>query len=1406
MSCTLSQERYLELRDKVVNQKAINTEIPSDYKQIENWFDEANALIYPKGEKGYAFLSRLGQETDEIALPLRVSRLADQAYANFKRGMQTSSPSARQKALAEGGTAIHYGFEVLNNILYNKYLKGQKLEFTDAEIVSVRDEINKKGFDKFGINTDYIKILSATTKRLFNEAKKTQDSIDPKQKFIMRSEQTVLSPQTKEAGTADLLFVYSDKSASQFDYKTAQINQNFAVGVGANATLISEPIRDVKKQGYGNVLFRRNQILQENYGITKFRHTEIVPILVNYDKNNKLNRVSSYDSVTDDTQKNFLVNQAVVFTKEEDISLTDSINKKLRLIDLYKQIRKEAGKQGNDAKWQDYNMRIAATERLINRLIVDRDNKILMKELLEVIKRVEDTVKNHLPVTDENNDNYLNLSDVLSLYNEIKVIRETYFIDVQEAEEKMSAEAKTDEEKKKVSATKIALYSRIKQLDVSLSIVEEHIMSRAAELYDKYEANPNAPIEQLGYIDSMFRRMSDYENPIFKATSLAIQLAERRKKIKFEKWYKELDETIEKLKKSGMSLSEAHKALINPKTGMLYGKYDKENFWDIVNKAFENKDIKTIKQFYKLKEGALDDYKIRKQRQEQLLKSRHRPIIENGVVIFSQQEADRQYNKAMEFWENQNNPNKSEAWLGPNRFRFLEVNNAEVVKNQKYLSNGYKNIFNNKNLLAYYNFLQESNAMFRDMLGMTTKEMPDNFIAWIRKDMVETWTHNTSMSFIDKLNITGKNFKRNFTVAEDETMFGELDPNTGRPLNKIPVFWITPIFKTDEKGESVYSLEDKSFDLARSFTMFAEMAFNYAEKSKVEPEIDLLKQVLLLSDLPLKKSGKEVLNTLKTQVLKRFAPEDNIVATYEELVEGLLYGKSIKEIDKGQKYNAEIGKVNVEKVLLKLNSWYVQNRLGLNPYVALASYLAPATFMRAQGKKGTLFNTQQVNKATAMMAKWQMNKVSNAFDKDAKAISFIMDFFQTYTEDNFARDAKLKSRQGIVGKAINTDNLFKFLQTAESAMDLYITTAMAQNYGYTKDGKFVRIFNEDGSKRQQYKDVKSIFEVSNEAIQKGKNPYEELTDLQALRFRRAVQEASKMIKGTMTYDDKARWQQHLAFKLVMTFKSWMPGVLSERFGQLKYNEKIDNVTWGRYKSAVATNFLNEEGKFTLKFLKLAILPALGRGIRNLVIAGHIFGRKGEKLVKGMQIIDEAKALRYYERWKEENPEAAKNVSFEDFVRVVENNALASVVELRILLGFAAMLFALGMKGDDDDEPMWKTNFATRSMYRTLNRVNSELTFSYSSNEVVRILKNPIPILGWLTLTNKLLENTADELGDLIYGNVKRDGFAGFLFGENKGLEKQDKTPALHYSSQYVTGLATLMRIFELMEGSEEAER
>jgi len=702
--------------------------------------------------------------------------------------------------------------------------------------------------------------------------------------------------------------------------------------------------------------------------------------------------------------------------------------------------------------------------------------------------------------------------------------------------------------------------------------------------------------------------------------------------------------------------------------------------------------------------------------------------------------------------------NSDVAWLNFYNMAFLQIK-PEVQKVN--MSSEYKEIKKHKALLDYYEMYNKYNKEFREMLGIENyTRLPDNFIANIRKEMTD-YLINSDGNIINKFKGSFREFMDSFKVRDEDVYIADRDAS-GELHRNIPILFTQPFRNKDGDIDNTR----KSYDLSHSLILFGNMAYNYKHMHEIEPKILGLKE--MISDPITGESGTQVTDYLGRKVkgkVRQWATKKGAQLSAYKLLEDLtdfyLYGIKFKEpLPKGTRFNSI-------KALRKVKNWGSIVALSFAVIPAAGAWIAGRTGMIFEGSKNIAFGNKD----------WVSGK--KLMYSDFNKYKSFAAFFETYAENPIDR---MSQRQSInwLKRWADPRMLFLPLRKVDEHIHNNIAAAMAHNWGIDPETKKLVRLNRKGLDPAILKRTKSLVEASRFDKETGKLIIDNLTDKNYMEFRDAVRQSAANVIGSLSEDDISRVDTNLTLNFLMQFKTWMPGIVKERTGKLRWDKKLQAVRWGRYR-ALASDFgrtkdeIDNDMKLS-DFIIQVFLPNLS----GLMLDIATFGIAP---LLGRNRVNKDRANAQFRKWMLENPNLAKTVTFEDFLEMKQGQMKAVIREIRVIMGVLALTIALGGKSDEDDEPRYMENWLSRTLYKALTKGQSELIFMWNPQEFWNIIKNPLPIIHFLQIPFRLLKNTIDETRDEI-------------FGENSPY---DKTPWFYYTWQMGPGGSQVARFVEFYD-------
>lgn len=1150
---------------------------------------------------------------------------------------------------------------------------------------------------------------------------------------IIRIEQIVLDPKKNIGGTLDMLVIFSDNTGMIIDFKS-KINKYDNKDVNGFILDIERVVTKTDKEKYKLQTGEYGRILRESYGLKSIRKVQIIPIVLNVNKefNNPNKYKKKIDSLFFPGQDPSL-EKILPFSGTTNFKTLDDFIRKIdeKIAKLEKQLR-EKGTDKTDLK-----DKLEALEKSKKEILLNNN----MNNLIDYINSVNEKLKSK---TFEN----LSLEELQEYISELKLYSSlassTYEYRKYLVENVTSAKGKTgkeiaDEISSRISDIILNVDDTIKQLEYVLyhqkivALIEAKTGFNIVDGYGNY-----IPFNQEGYFGNWFYQLSQFENPIFQSLrkildEVNFKVRQEQDKIVEEITLKE-NKVYTWLKENGKTHKDLIDILINPNTDNFYGKYTTE-----YGKTLETLTVDQFPEYYNINPGYMESYNAKLEEKIQNLDPNLTDSEKQQLI-----ERFKEYNSlALE----NGKPKYPKAWYNAKRF-----NKLNLKENPKFYRPEYKYIMSIPVLKEYYEMFEKYNIYFRDVLGVEYSKLPNNFLPNIRKTSSERLTE---FGAIDGISSSVSDYLKDFSVREDDKSYDD----SFDERKSIPIFFLNRFRNAD----GLLNVGEKSYQFGRSLALFTKMALNHQYLEYSSAEILALQSFLTDNAEQISTNkGKPILDPVGNVLTEKLNKTD-LPKIFDAFVDMYLYGVNIQPelFDKSGK---------AEKILLKAKEYFTLKALGLNLVAATGSFLSAKTQAIIEGNKGIIYNTDDYKET--LQDSWTNREKFLAINAYFDPMSHRLNNPRIAGEDTFGEKFYSDpTMRGWVNKYVNSRMLMNAFSIGDQYIEEMVLASMAKNYYVDEVGNLKRMKSEGD--KQKYKDrtIWNLFNYTNKEV-KFDIPKEQLENV-FQSFRRAVQAGQSRIKGTIPEEDKAYWQSQLLGSLVMHFKSWVPGIIFERFGKVKYDSRIDSIYMGKY-VALGTEFNNPDKLAAKEFFRQIVFPKITQFAKHLFLFGYA-GKLNNKKDK----------LYAFNQWIDLNPHYKGKVTFEEFDDIQQKQLRSMMQELRIILLFAGLILMLGFDWDDDGEKDYKQYLFTRKLMSVLYKTKQELSFVYNPVDFANMIKNPIPTISLVSDVYKTIANTGDEILDVIFGEER------FIGGEEK-----DKQPIFYHTHRWIPGFAGFARFFD----------
>lgn len=1153
---------------------------------------------------------------------------------------------------------------------------------------------------KHGLTEDVLGMLEDEMDSILGHLNKLQNEIDPNGKVKLLFEKRLLNPFEDEGGTADLIAIFSDGSAFIYDFKTKKDRGKESL---------------YKYYDFGNYktqLSEYKKILVKQYNVKSVRGGRVVPIAIKFKTihDKKQSKFVETDTVSDvkvGAKFGKKYEQKMVLPEITEIKAIDKF-----ILDLYDKL----DKKGN-----------VELENLLNSLVISHDLQSVVTYYHNLAKEIMQRYEGQ---------KYLKTEDYED-FNEVRIGAQ-FLSQLKEEFELLDKFPEIEKQKAEASALideLISVYSRLGRIREQVLI--DRVYKEAKR--PKPKAGDELIFTEESALTKYLAPLSAFANPLFKYLRSIIDkiqfdtrkgLQEDEKKIQLAE--SKLQEWI---KRTGKSREDFIKLMFNKETEKLYSEFSPE-FYKQREEAVKKPDYQWITKRFKPKDWYPQWY-------EEAYKKR--------VVELEEKFDDEiQRDTYIKIWKDTHDlsldangiPNNPHAWTS---FKYVEL--RDEFKDEA-RSEEFKKIASEPEVLNYYRTMQEMNEKFRTLLGLKNKKLPDNFVPFIRKDMVEKFREKGMGGAWDEMTSI-------FTIREDETTYGSINDLTGKFDDKIPMYFTNP-FRNDDgtikKGE-------KSTDFGRTMLMMSKMAHHYHHASKYEAHVQAVRELVDKSQyVKTDSKGNWILDTVGKVKTKLSVDPVKIFDVY---VDRYFYGKNLQ--DQGKTISIFGKEVNTSQIISKSMTWFSLKTLGLNLVPSTASFTSARLNAWMEGKEGTLYNNKQWWNATKKMT------------SDSNSYHGLFKFFGVSTDDVLST-LSLTKKGSLVGDNLYPDNFRKYVSSrmlmmgyrlGEEYIQAHMTNAMAENFVVNPQGVVRRKDNVTGDEWKTIAEVFKIDEEGNVTIEHvtGKTEQEKLENIQrmAISFKKAVRTGIRGVTGSMSDDDVMFAQNYLVGKALLQFRTWMPGVLNKRFGSLHYNDNIDSLKWGKYKAMWSDLNIQDASAFS-HYMTKGLAPTLMQVAKDLTLGTISFGNWGR-----YNVVDRYHSSKQYkesvdawwEKWKAENSAeydmliemyGGEDKVMENILQIKERSIRATVNELRLgLLLFALVLF-FKSDFDDDDEELWQEMWLTHKGLQLADRTLMELKFAYDPTSLQAILKGTaVPVIGLLIDTTNVIKELFEIGGESLFG-------------------------------------------------------
>jgi len=1130
------------------------------------------------------------------------------------------------------------------------------------------------------------------------------------------------------AGTVDFMAITPDAKIDILDWKFMNLNQ--------------EKYTDVpwyKIESWNIQMDEYKKILIANYGVQAkdFRQTRMIPILAQYSRGKKSKegtvielprltgvKIGDVDVKNIDEEEDFLL---PVPTKDE---LTDN----RRLDELLKKLNKSyetfAKEKVTPDKKDAKREQLQSLFKAIRRLQVKRDVRPLIDQAKLLEKKAEDLIAKYKELYENPADASVFSEQEINLFSEeIESLSNAFnsYIDIHNLLKDV-VDGDVRNELRDVADSASEFISEFK-------VINEDFVNNVIAKREGYE-NVLSPEKIVKGFAKWFSSTATLQvktiQLLFTKANKAFSKAAMATQEESAKLMALRDDYMNWAASKGITQKEFFSMIKKKDSNELIDQYKKE-FYTEANKAIKDGDVQWIKDnvdVAKLEEA------LEKKKNEEIEKVKNKPRTGTPDQILK--DITREITDVERLYSI--NTDSSKGWFLYDTVKKFPLDKWE---NQEWKE---LNKPENAPAKAFYNYIVEKNKEYAD-LGYISKQKERIFLPYVEGSIVEAAIKGESLSL-------GERFWRSISIDAGDVGYGQIDPNTGKPINTIPKYFTTPF-------EGVLSE-----DLFKTMAMYNEAALRYKYVSEIENQVRAIARV---------EKNKKTIMTNNLGKVARDPITDDVIYNPEG-TEGNyeLLDSMIKAIIYGQRY---IDNQNFDAALLKIGGWgkTINEKLGINVFPEnlegrqvtlnkivdnLNNSFSIATLglnfgsSLSNGLGGTfqsIINSGKYFTKTDFIAAETQVIVNKFNGEDKNKFLKAFEYFLPLT-DNYNRDLAKKLSTNVVTEEGFQDFLMWMMRSADRTVQGANFFAFLNN-SVVIDGKvlnareYLRTLPEykgrwSGSSqdRQAFdekfeEDVKKLIEEKGvmklSTIEDGKFviPGVERMSDSVLDLRRKVQQLSKDAMGNLSEDDLRLINMNILGKSFMVFKNWIPRLVDVRFGGLKYNAASDAYEWGRTRMMFSVLLDRQVTTF--------------KGLTGLIL-GNEDG--AELMRKSFE-----KRAEKYER------ETGRRLEMDEamFMDLMQSNVNAFARDLMFLSALMGLTTAMvAFAPDDDEDPLVRNQY--NYARRLADKIFSEVAYFYNPTSLLDLVGNgPFPSMSLLNNAFKGVTNIFRELFALGMGDEEK---------------------------------------------------
>lgn len=1307
-----------EAEDATFLQKSQHEKIYESLKNISNRIEPRTVKNKEGKEEERYFI-------DGKQIEFRVTDFAKSNYERWKKNNDLPKDEYDKfldDLRKEKGTAAHKDFETA----FKLFVDENGLFIQDKDVRDQR-KINDPHTSFTGDQAIYLSIRDHLEKRLASYPIGT--------KFL--SEIKVFDGKNV-GGTMDFIALTPEGKVNILDWKFMSLN-----------TDIYSDVPPYKVESWNIQMNQYKKILMGNYGVQPkdFGETRMLPILTKYSrgKKNKEGQMVEEPRLTGikigDVDATLIKDDELYLLPvptADELSGSKKLDALLeRMNQMYEKFKKQ---KVTPDEWIVKNQTLTSLFTAIRKLQVQRDVKPLISQVNILNIKIEKLIEKYNK--EYKGKDWTGLEDT-----QVDSIKSGFLRELDEAEFAIRTYIDLNKSLKEVIKDDKDLHDKLviasnkadEQLDELIEINKEFTAEALAKPEGFFNfLNPEKLITKFAsWFTSTSTAQIKSVQLLFRKANKAIGRATFMTEEQNAKLLKIKEDFMSWAKTKNLSQKELFSFIKKKTKNELIDQYDSKFYKDLA-KAIRDNDVAWIKDNVEM-DALREEMQKQKEKEYTYIQNRIRDVSDEEAAIqvaAEQRKVDKKYSI-----EN----DSSLGW-------YLKDVIRKHPKKEKWETQEWKTLNRPENApaKAFYDYIIEQNNTFADLKYISKREARV-FLPFVRSSLIEAAVTGNKLSM-------GERFFRSISIDEGDIGYGQLDPDTGQPMNTVPIYF-TSEFKDGEYSE----------DLFRNMALYNEAAYRYKYISEIEDQVRAIAKV---------ERNKQTIKTSvfgKSQLTETGDIQYNPTGAAGATANVELLDSMIKAIIYGQRYtdNAQF-----DAVLAKIGTWgeTINKKLGINvfpenlegrqitlnkivdnlnntfSFATLGLNFASSISNLFGGTAQSLINSgKYFTKSDFVGAELQI--FTNKFNGENKT-KFIkaLEYFMPLT-DNYNREIASKLSTNVITDQQMQDFIMVLMRSADRAVQTANFYAFLKN-SVVIDGKVVNAreylrslpenkgrFQGSAEDRRAFEekfenDVKQLVEEKGvmklATIENGRFviPGVDRMSNSVLDLRRKVQQLTKDSIGNLSEDDLRAINMNIIGKSFMVFKNWIPRLIDVRLGNLKYNSASEAYEWGRMRMIVSTLYENfSENK---------------EGLVGLITGSE----------KGMELIRKSFEKKNAEHFRETGENL--QMTEEMFIELFQSNLKAMATDLAFLTTLLVLTLAIipAMAPDDDEDKLIVNQH--KYLSKVGDKLLDELMYFYNPTSILNLVgSGPFPSMSLINNAAKTLGNGLNELYGLTIGDEER---------------------------------------------------